>query len=40
MQHDEHRQAFQAQTKALGGKEQNEPEPEVRGGRRRRRSRC
>lgn len=27
MQHDEHRQAFQAQTKAIGGKEQTEPNP-------------
>ena len=26
-QHDEHRQAFQAQTKALGGKEQTQPNP-------------
>ncbi len=27
MQHDEHRKAFQAQTRALGGKEQNQPNP-------------
>ena len=27
MQHDEHRQAFQAQTKALGGKKQSKPNP-------------
>ncbi len=27
MQHDEHRQAFQAQTKALNGKEQDQPNP-------------
>ena len=27
MQHDEHRKAFQAQTRALGGKQQNQPNP-------------
>ena len=34
MQHDEHRQAFSAQTKALGGTDQTDDQPEVHAGRR------